>query len=451
MPYREPSSHAEQLAAASRAASRLLAEAGCAPRVSSSSCPEDTLRTSSESISAPSESPASTPVSRRKLARPPAQKATHTGRNSGTPRLPPSDTPNPRGEGRVWRDRLATTKALLVVGTEAACRESLRTVSHFLQLLTTNDKSVTTHSHAKDLPEANIEIELRLCAQCVVLLLRTSTKEPNVWKRLSSSGTLMPTLEQCKVCSELPPLKQLLLASGITPVLGLLLNMHTRNPFESCSLLIPALLTTCHLCLSFNDAQAEQLPPLVGALVLFLSDACPDSVAVLAARALRQLAQTDPARPLVEKAGAIPCLLAACEEMGSRSAVSMEVVAAVGNLAVDEYHADLILRQGGVKKLLRLLREGQDQSADSADRGCWPAMLEAVCESLSALANFTGCKQAIVESGGVQVCTSRACRRQHQDTHPLTCSSCRFRQSRSFWSTSSLHLAKPSARLQDGC
>ena len=65
-------------------------------------------------LSAPREGTSSAPIPRRKLRQAESKAHSNTPRGSRT---------ESRGEGRLWRERLASTKALLGVGTEAACKE----------------------------------------------------------------------------------------------------------------------------------------------------------------------------------------------------------------------------------------------------------------------------------------------------------------------------------------
>ena len=157
-------------------------------------------------------------------------------------RPPPRDT---RGAGRGWRDRLASTKALLTVGTESACREALGILHTFIDAATDTDAPLLTHDDT--LEPVFGPVELRLCAQCLVLALRVCSKEALLWRRLSPSGLLTRALEQCAMCATNSALQQLMLTSGVIAVLVPLLNAHARNATDSTKLLLPALKTICSL------------------------------------------------------------------------------------------------------------------------------------------------------------------------------------------------------------
>lgn len=161
---------------------------------------------------------------------------------SSTPCDHPLET---RGAGRGWRDRLASTKALLTVGTESACREALGILHTFIDAATDTDAPLLTHDDTLELVFG--PVELRLCAQCLVLALRVCSKEALLWRRLSPSGLLTRALEQCATCATNSALQQLMLTSGVIAVLVPLLNDHARNAADTTNLLLPALKTICSL------------------------------------------------------------------------------------------------------------------------------------------------------------------------------------------------------------
>ena len=76
-----------------------------------------------------------------------------------------------------------------------------------------SDKTVTKPDD--DLSDDCIcEVEYRTCAQCVGLLLRASTKETVLWRRLSTNVLLVQALELCVACSAEEVLRMHLLSSG---------------------------------------------------------------------------------------------------------------------------------------------------------------------------------------------------------------------------------------------
>ena len=99
----------------SRSTSSLPASLVVNERAASTVVPDDTGE--DVALSAPREGTSSAPIPRRKLRQAESKAHSNTPRGSRT---------ESRGEGRLWRERLASTKALLGVGTEAACKEVRR-------------------------------------------------------------------------------------------------------------------------------------------------------------------------------------------------------------------------------------------------------------------------------------------------------------------------------------
>ena len=312
---------------------------------------------------------------------------------SSTPRDQPLET---RGAGRGWRDRLASTKALLTVGTESACREALGILHTFIDAATATDAPLLTHDDT--LEPVFGPVELRLCAQCLVLALRVCSKEALLWRRLSPSGLLTQALEQCAMCATNSALQQLMLTSGVIAVLVPLLNAHARNATDSTKLLLPALKTICSLAGWPNATSADHLPQLIAALSQLLTDVAPASVAELAARAIGIFALSDQTRNLVVESDALPRLVQACRQALAKPALAAQAARAIGHLAEDESNDHLLVQHGGVLVLLQILNEADEQIAHPEFKD----VVVAACEGLISVVSHAVCRRAVVEAHGIK-------------------------------------------------
>ena len=394
--------HAVKASLGACAVSQLLAQSGRVCGTSTAPASRGFDNEADEELSTPSEGTSSAPLSRRKLL---SQSGTQadTKVRGATPRRPSAESRS--GEGRLWRDRLASIKALLTVGTEAACREALDNLHKFITAVVESGTPVRHDSLAydekapADAEPAFGEAEFRLCAQCVVLLLRVSSKEAILWRRLSPSGLLARALEQCAVCAAGPSLQQHMLASGITAMLVPVLSGNAKAASESIVLLLPALRTVCTLCTMFDVTQHDQLMGLVTALPPLVCEA-PVCVAELAAQALSRLAQMDRSRLLLIDSGVLPCLVHACDEAVSRPSVAVEAARAIAGLAEDECNEGLIVQHGSVRAMLKILSQATIRAGSSGEGLSTAA--DAACESLVCLINSGAYRHALVDANGIQ-------------------------------------------------
>jgi len=306
-----------------------------------------------------------------------------------------------RGENRVWRDRLASTKALLSVGTEAACREALASIEAFLchvaevELVATA-RGATTEDCAKAtvLEEVSTQ-ECRLCAQAAVLLLRTSTQQQtSQWRRSQISGMLIPSLTVCEACSaHAQGLQGPLISAGVLALLIPLLLTDSLKPPNVVLILERVLQIVCNLTPLITPQVHEQMPSLVAAILPLTVEVSSGRLSELAGRAIRLMARDEDTRAIVVSAGAIKtlatCCVRACSD-GLCPHLAEEAVRALGNIALSDSFMPTIVGSGCTQSLLRLVaRHTASPTRDAA------------FATLSTLSECPEARRIIVAEGGV--------------------------------------------------
>ena len=410
------------------------------------------------SPSAPRKGTCSAPMSRRKLRQSevgrtfsvvgsssPYTANAHTAKSSH----PVVGVSSPRGaKGRLWRERLASTKALLGVGTNDACQEvgpcmlasrptafralmkcirlrwqALDLITDFMADLAQTEQFAL--SKAPSTTEDPIgELECRTCAQCIALLLRLSMQEAKLHRHCSSSEQLVcSAAKACASCAAIPVLQQPLLSAGLLGVLLPLLNVQAMQNEASTGaiegkgyvLLEAALQAACSLLAAIRSPQHEALPALVAAVAPLLTAPTPEPLSLFAARALHSLISADEhtRAAVVNMPVALTSLVRACQST-HRAQVLIEAVNTLGSIAASDAHEIALTNAGAIQAFLHICSHANADAISAADdevsSAATAAMVMAhskeVQVALDALANLVDSADArriVVEEGGVQV------------------------------------------------
>lgn len=224
-----------------------------------------------------------------------------------------------------------------------------------------SDKTVTNPDD--DLSDDCIcEIEYRTCAQCVGLLLRASTKETVVWRRLSTNVLLLQALELCVACSAEEVLRMHLLSSGALVILAqVLTSKEGKTTGDAFVVVQPVLRAICHLAPSIDPGLHAEVPDIVSGLSSFLSDSTPLSLRELAVSALGGLASgTHPSvHDLILRAhGAVSNLLSSVRLLRVNQKLGESALLALHKLACrDERGAGAVCNAGGCGVLVKLITD----------------------------------------------------------------------------------------------
>lgn len=266
---------------------------------------------------------------------------------------------------------------------------------------------VDANSRPEVTPDWIGECEFKYCAQCVVLLLRTTSKEALIGRKLSPLGLLGRSAALFQMCAEKNVLQQPLLSAGILgSIMPLLTKVQPRSTSEAGILLKPVLRAIVSLSHAISDQHYDQGRELAEALLPFLSDPTPACVAELAIEVVKNMARHDCLRGVVVEGGLIPALVSVCRGAGARAKVAEESARALGNIALDEAYELQIVERGGTQALLHLL------SADNLSS----SVADAAYEALANLIDCAAARHILAAKGGIKV---------SRTTLELICRACR--------------------------
>ena len=306
-----------------------------------------------------------------------------------------------RGEGRQWRERLASIKALLSVGTEAACREAIEVLHKFVSTLQEVDStaqsaetSVATlrNGSAQENPG---EAECRLCAQCVTLLHKISAKEASCGHNCHPQGLLMRALKLCVKCTDCEELHVPLLANGILAgLIPVLAGQHKTSRGDSVVILQElALRAVCNISATLT-IKHEHVLSLLAALPPLLGEPISSVLTKLAVRVLRNTSRQQCLRDIIVSTGGVTCLMSMCRgECTSCERVKIDAIQALESLATDKDFEDLIVERGAVHAFVDLMRTGVRHDVNAA--------AYAACANLM---DSRAARRVLAVEGGVQVC-----------------------------------------------
>jgi hypothetical protein len=328
-----------------------------------------------------------------------------------------------RSEGQIWRDRLASVKALLGLGTETACREALVVLERFLDAAisigeevssSTNTNRVTdresqqtakrnTREASKVETDAIGEAELRASAQCIVLLLRVSSQEATVWRRRRPTGPLVRTLELCAKHSVHSTIQSPLIGAGLIGILASVFTAHVGCADDAEIILNPALQVASALTSSvLNQMQPDQLPALVTAFLPLLlpSSSTTSRVSEQAASTIWKISTLVESLKAMVNAGVVAELVRTAQSPHTSTKGTVDVLRALVNISAHEENHIELIRAGAIQASLAVL------GCSAREETPFVAAPLASEASLDLLCNLVECapaRKTVVLQGGVKV------------------------------------------------
>lgn len=315
------------------------------------------------SPSVPKKGTSSTPLSRRQLRKKEPSKSAAPPLKTPCMSLPLA-TPNRTVTGAsplrnshrpgLWGKRLASTKALLAIGSSAACAEAMYYITSFAADLRVQEKTSSLQSS-----EAIIgEVECRLCAQSVVRLLHLARQEAGSANRVATAST-------CATCAAMHQLQQPLLTAGLLDALSSLLTVTSECANDTAEARAMAravrdavLRTACSITPEIGPPHHVAVSTFSTALSTLLRATTSEAHSLLAARALHSMISGDELtrEAVCSTPAALEGLVHASKGTERASVVTVSV-RALGALAAREAHDVALTKAGAISALLHALRE----------------------------------------------------------------------------------------------
>ena len=182
---------------------------------------------------------------------------------------------------------------------------------------------------------ASAELESRTCAHCVVHLLRLTTQETILWRRLCANGLLVCSLELCARCAEHERLCLPMLYAGVLGQLHPLLFQYAQSASEAVVILEPTLNIVARLAANMDATYHPHVSTLLQALPPLAIEPTPLGLRELTIRALDTLANGDEANQsaLLSSDGAIKSLLISCQHLDVSQRLGEHAMSALTSLA----------------------------------------------------------------------------------------------------------------------